>query len=136
MWGEATYLVAELGWGLPVVVLQWLVAPRRLLRAWRRIVAVVVGVTLWLCLSDAVALGQGVWIINPALSTGWTIATVPIEEIIFFTLSTTIVAQGYVLLSRSPEEPTHPAPAATATARDESAAAADETDRLPEVARR
>lgn len=109
MWNEWTYLIAELGWALPVLLLQWWRGAALLRRGWRPCLAVVAGLTVWLCLADTVAIGLGVWTINPALTTGVKIGPLPLEEAIFFLLSTTIVAQSYVMLRGAPHPFRRPA---------------------------
>ena len=91
-----TYLVLEMAWALPPIVLQWLVG-RQFLRqhraAWWFGIAIP---TLYLVLADSTALGT-VWTINPAKSLGIAFGNVPLEEVIFFLLTNTLVVQTIVL---------------------------------------
>jgi 15-cis-phytoene synthase/lycopene beta-cyclase len=55
-------------------------------------------VALYLCVIDALAIGEGIWTIDPAQTLGIRIAGVlPIEELIFFAATSTLVAFGLLL---------------------------------------
>jgi len=91
-----TYLALELGWALPPIVLQWL-AGWPFLRQKR--LAWCLGIlipTMYLALADSTALGT-VWTINPSKSVGLTFGNVPLEEVLFFLLTNTLVVQTIVL---------------------------------------
>jgi hypothetical protein len=54
--------------------------------------------TLYLSLADAVAIGEGTWTIDPAQSLGLLLGgQLPLEEFVFFLLTTTLVTFGMVL---------------------------------------
>jgi lycopene cyclase domain-containing protein len=92
------YLGAILAWGGPVLALQWAVGWRYLL-AVRRHVALAVGVpTLYLWVTDWVAIQQGVWIISDRYTTGLGLPGLPVEEMVFFLTTNLFVVQGLVLL--------------------------------------
>lgn len=91
-----TYIVLAVAWALPPIVLQWL-AGRQLL--WQHRAAWWFGIaipTVYLVLADSTALGT-VWTINPAKSLGIAFGNVPLEEVIFFLLTNTLVVQTIVL---------------------------------------
>jgi len=92
-----TYLALLLGWALPVIGLHWLVgAPE--LRARLRLLAVAVLVpTVYLSLSDATAIGSGVWAISEELTVGLRLGGLVFEEVVFFFLTNVMVAQSVVL---------------------------------------
>lgn len=97
-----TYLALELGWALPPILLQWLVGWHLLWcqrRAWLLGILVL---TVYLSLADSTALGI-VWTIAPAKSLGIFIGNVPIEEVVFFLLTNTLVIQSVILLVQSRE---------------------------------
>lgn len=54
-------------------------------------------VALWLCVADRFALADGIWAISPSSSTGLMVAGLPLEEALFFLLTTTLVADGLLL---------------------------------------
>jgi lycopene cyclase domain-containing protein len=84
-------------WAAPPLVLQRAVAGD-LLRprlADRALLALPVG--LWLCVADRLALADGIWTIEPASSTGVLVLGLPLEEGLFFLLTTWLVVDGLVL---------------------------------------
>ncbi len=93
-----TYLALELGWALPPIILQWVVGWKFLQRQRRVWLLAILIPTLYLSLADSTALGL-VWTISPAQSLGIVVGNVPLEEIVFFLLTNTLVAQS-ILLAR------------------------------------
>lgn len=98
VFGHATYLIFELGWSIPVIVLGW-VLDRKALRARLRLIAFVALVaTGYLTLADSVALSSGIWVVHQNGVTGLRLGNVPIEESIFFFASNLMVVQSLILL--------------------------------------
>ena len=95
--GQARYLGLLLVWAAPPLALQHAVAGDLLhsRRAARALLAA--PVALWLCAADRLALADGVWTISPASSTGLHVMGLPLEEALFFLLTTTLVADGLLL---------------------------------------
>lgn len=97
-WQPGTYLGLELVWALPPVIIQ-MAFGADILWSYRRIIAWGIGLpTLYLSLTDTVALTGGTWVIDPAQSTGLFIGSLPIEELVFFFLTNTLVVLGTVLV--------------------------------------
>lgn len=92
-----TYLALELGWALPPIISQWLVGWKFLQRQRRAWLLGILVLTTYLSLADSTALGI-VWTIAPAKSLGIFIGNVPIEEVVFFLLTNTLVIQSIILL--------------------------------------
>lgn len=95
--GTWRYLGLLLVWVGPPLALQRAVAGD-LLRARagdRALLAL--PVALWLCVADRLALADGIWLIAPASSTGVALAGLPLEEALFFLLTTLLVADGLLL---------------------------------------
>ena len=71
---------------------------------WKAIPLVAIPMAIYLSAKDKVALKDGTWVISKDSSTGLRINEVPIEEVIFFFLTSWVSAQGVILLSdeRSP----------------------------------
>jgi lycopene cyclase domain-containing protein len=98
--GRFAYL-AHLLYGLPVLLVQLLL----LKRAWgprlRAILAAVVPpallVTLWLVLADEVAILSGLWAFGPGKHLGLYLGHVPLEEALFFLITSLLVAFGLPL---------------------------------------
>ena len=101
MFGRATYLLFELGWGLPVVGVQWLVGGACLWRHRRSLVLTVMVASIYLTCADAVAIQQHIWTLQPGRIVGLRLGNVPIEEAIFFSLTNSMVSQAVILVLRS-----------------------------------
>lgn len=93
------YLFLELGWFLPVIIVQWLIAPHILRSKWKVIPMAALPMAIYLSIKDRVALKAGTWSISEEHSTGMRIGEVPIEEIIFFIITSWVSAQGIILLT-------------------------------------
>ena len=93
------YLSYELWWALPVVAIQWLAAGRELWR-WRRLlVASVVLATAYLGACDAFALGHGIWSVDPKRVVGIYAGPLPLEELVFYFVTSIMAAQGFVVIA-------------------------------------
>lgn len=95
--GSLRYLGLLLVWVAPPLALQRAVAgdllrPRLADRA-----LLALPVALWLCAADRLALADGIWSITPTSSTGVLVLGLPLEEGLFFLLTTWLVADGLVL---------------------------------------
>jgi lycopene cyclase domain-containing protein len=94
---ETFYLGAILGWAGPVFALQWGFGWWQL---WTRrgTLAVAVAVpTAYLWLIDWLALRNGIWLLAPSYTTGWTLFGLPVEEATFFLVTNLFVVQGLLL---------------------------------------
>ncbi len=91
------YLPFLLIWALPVVALQWLVGWRYLWRERRHWPWIVAGLGAYFWLADAVAIAAGVWSFDERSLIGLYLGPVPIEEILFYLLTSAMVVQGFVL---------------------------------------
>jgi lycopene cyclase domain-containing protein len=102
------YLAHLLAWSLPVLVAQWAVFARLLWANARAVAGATVVVTAWLLVADEVAIGAGVWRFGREYIAGVFVGAVPIEEALFFALTSLLVTQSLVLflprgLKRVPE---------------------------------
>lgn len=97
-WRPGTYLSWELVWALPPMLLQIGLGGDILWR-WRWLLAkVLVPVVIYLSAVDALAIHQEIWTISPQQTLGVLVGGVlPVEEIAFFALSSTLVAFGLTL---------------------------------------
>lgn len=97
-WKPGAYLGLELVWALPPIILQLALGADILWRYRRSVLPVLFGVTLYLCVADFLAIDFGVWTIDPAQSLNVFIGGVlPIEELIFFLLTNTLLVFGLTL---------------------------------------
>lgn len=92
------YLWLLLGWALPLLLGQWLLGWRIFARNWRPLLfpALLAGVYFTLC--DSVAVRQGIWFFDERQILGWRIGPLPIEEVLFFFLTSLLVTQSLLLL--------------------------------------
>ena len=95
--GPVRYLGLLLLWAGPPLALQHAVAGD-VLRARRRArLLVALPPALWLCAADRLALADGIWAIAPGSSTGLAVLGLPVEEALFFALTSLLVADGLLL---------------------------------------
>jgi lycopene cyclase domain-containing protein len=98
-WKPGTYLALELGWALPPIMLQLAFGADILWRQRRVVLGTIVPMTLYLSAADALAIGWGTWTIDPEQSLHFLLGGVlPIEELIFFLLTNTLLTFGMTLL--------------------------------------
>ena len=93
------YLGLELAWAMPVIVLQLAFGGDIIWQQRRKVVFAITLLTIYLSAADALAIQSGVWTINPMKSLGVLIGGIlPVEEFVFFLLTNTMVAFGFVLV--------------------------------------
>ena len=98
MLSHATYLVFELCWAIPVLIVQWALGWRALWRR-RRVLLVAVAIpTLYLSCADAVAITNGIWTLHSSRILGLRLGDLPVEEAIFFLLTNAMVVQSLILV--------------------------------------
>lgn len=95
--GTFRYLGLLLVWAAPPLALQRAVAGDLLRSRLADRLVLALPVALWLCLADRLALADGIWVISPASSTGVLLLGLPLEEALFFLLTSLLVADGLVL---------------------------------------
>lgn len=100
MFGTWTYLIFELGWAIPVVLLQWAVGRKALWARRRSLISSVLATTVYLSTTDGVAIRQGIWTLHKERIVGLYVVNVPLEEIVFFLLTNLMVIQTVLLLHR------------------------------------
>lgn len=97
-WRPGTYLALELSWALPPILLQLYFGADTLVRHWRLVLLTVVPVGVYLSGTDTIAIGHGTWTIDPTQSLGILLGgQLPIEEFVFFLLTTVLVTCGLTL---------------------------------------
>lgn len=98
-WAPGTYLALTLVWMLPPVMLQLAVGADALWQHRRWVLLSLLLPILYLSAADALAISSGVWTINPARTTGVLLGGVlPIEEIIFFSITNILIVYGMSLM--------------------------------------
>ncbi len=91
------YFIHLVGWSAPIFLGQWILAHR----AFRRnlfavFVPALIGGTFF-SLIDSVAVRAGIWFFDPAQILGFFIGPLPIEEVLFFYLTSWLVSQSLVM---------------------------------------
>ncbi len=95
--GQLRYLGLLLVWVAPPLALQRAVAGDLLRPRLTDRLLLALPVAGWLCVADRLALADGIWSITPASSTGVLLLGLPLEEALFFLLTSVLVADGLVL---------------------------------------
>lgn len=95
--GHWAYLPFLLVWALPVILFQWIVGSRYLWRERKSWPLIVLGLTVYFTLADALAIAAHIWRFDTRSLVGLYVGPVPIEEVLFYLLTGTMVVQGYVL---------------------------------------
>jgi lycopene cyclase domain-containing protein len=96
-WRPGIYLSLILVWALPPLLIQIAYGGDILWHHRRLIGNVIIPLGLYLSLADSVALGAGIWAINPYQSTRILLGTLPVEEALFFFATVIILTFGLTL---------------------------------------
>jgi lycopene cyclase domain-containing protein len=93
------YLGSLLVWSAPILAIQWAFGWPFLVAEWRTVLAGTLVPTLYLWVVDRVAIGVGLWTISKRYTTGVALPLLglPVEEAVFFLLTSLFVVQGLVL---------------------------------------
>ena len=83
-------------WALPVIVVQWLVGGKYLWRERGHWMWIALGLCLYFTLADAVAIRANIWHFDTRSLIGVWLGPVPIEEVLFYLLTATMLVQGFV----------------------------------------
>ncbi len=95
---KLSYLNHILLWMLPVVIGQWGIGGKILWRNHRAILFPVMIASLYLTFADSFAIRSGIWFFDPNQHLAWNIGPyVPVEEILFFAISSLMVSQSIIL---------------------------------------
>ncbi|MBF5042983.1 lycopene cyclase domain-containing protein [Aggregicoccus sp. 17bor-14] len=97
------YLVHLLGWGLPVLALQLAALAShyraRTGRVLRAVLPPALAVGTYLSAADHVAIRRGIWVFGDARHVGVYVGAVPLEEVLFFFVTSLLVALGIALFT-------------------------------------
>jgi lycopene beta-cyclase len=97
-WRPGRYLALILVWGLPPVAGQLAFGAGIILARGRLLALAILAPTAWLWAADGVAMSRGVWSVDPGQSLGLAWGPLPLEEMVFFLVTNTMIATGTVLL--------------------------------------
>jgi putative membrane protein len=97
--GPCVNYAVHLTWFLPIIYAQWVLAPYLFLGHAGMLLVVTLGFGSYYTLADYVAVRSGTWFFDEKQITGLKFAgLLPWEEIVFFFLTSLLVAQSYLLL--------------------------------------
>ena len=96
--GRWHYFLHLVLWAVPIIAVQWIPGWRTILRNLRAVVLPALGGTLFFSAVDAFAIRDGIWFFDPQQILGWHLGPLPIEEVLFFFLTSWLVAQSFVLM--------------------------------------
>jgi lycopene cyclase domain-containing protein len=98
-WKPGTYLGLELGWALLPIMIQIGFGGDILRRYGRLVLLSILGMTAYLSVADCFAIGSGTWTISSGQSLNVMVGGVlPLEEVVFFLVTNTLITFGVVLL--------------------------------------
>ena len=100
-----TYLGLILAWATPVPAIMWVFMGPAIWRARRAVVPAIALPTLYLWVADRIAIGLEIWTISERYTLGWNPFGLPVEEAVFFLMTTVISVFGVMLflIPRMPE---------------------------------
>jgi phytoene desaturase (3,4-didehydrolycopene-forming) len=95
--GSLMYMGLILGWSAPIMSIQWLYGGSTLWRDADLLVPVVMASSIYLWVTDSIAISDGIWWISEKYTTGLELPilpNVPIEEATFFVVTNLMCVQG------------------------------------------
>ncbi len=92
-----TYMGLILVWACPPLALQWGLGAHVLIQSFKTWAPLWIGLSVYLFMADYFAIYKGIWSITSTTRTGWGIGHLPVEEMLFFTLTNLFVLQGLCL---------------------------------------
>jgi lycopene cyclase domain-containing protein len=97
-WRPCVYLALILVWALPPILLQ-LVLGGDILWHYRKLaVWALIPATVYLAAADSLAISGATWTIDPSRSTQVRLSVLPLEELVFFCLTNTLIVFGTILV--------------------------------------
>ena len=94
---KTTYLYHLLFWMVPVLLIQWGIAWRIFLANKRAVFIPPLVLGTYYTLTDLVAVGQGIWFFDGNQILGLKLFGLPLEEILFFFITSLLVSQSIVM---------------------------------------
>ncbi len=85
-------------WSIPILAGQWAIGWRTYSRNLVPVFVPPLIATLFFSVCDSVAVRQGIWFFDARQITGWHVGPLPVEEVLFFLLTSLLVSQSLILL--------------------------------------
>ena len=92
------YFVLLVGWAGPLILLQWVVGWRSFSRNLRAVFAPPLLAAAFFTVCDSVAVRRGIWFFDENQILGIKVLGLPVEEVLFFLLTSLLVTQSLLLL--------------------------------------
>jgi lycopene cyclase domain-containing protein len=92
------YASVILVWALPAILPQFLFGADILWHYRKLLVLTILPLSIYLSIIDSLAISSGIWTIDPAQSTKIMIGPLPIEEAMFFLITSVLISFGMTLL--------------------------------------
>ncbi len=96
---SVTYISIILVWALPAILLQFLFGADILWYHRKLLVLAILPAFLYFSIIDSLAISSGIWTIDPAQSTSIMLGPLPIEEAVFFLVTSALISFGVTLLT-------------------------------------
>ena len=92
------YFLHLVGWTGPLIALQWAIGWKVFRRNLRAVIAPALIATIYFGATDSFAVRDRLWFFDERQILGWRIGILPVEEVLFFLLTSLLVTQSFVLL--------------------------------------
>lgn len=92
------YFLHLVVWAGPLILLQWVIGWRVFWRNLRAVFIPPLIAVLFFGACDSVAIKAGIWFFDPRQTLGWGVGGLPLEEMLFFLLTSLLVTQSLLLL--------------------------------------
>lgn len=91
------YMNLLLLWGLPPIIFQVIVGWKIMRNNAKAIILIILASAIYLSLTDFIAIFDGVWTINSKFTVGIVFGVIPLEEILFFFITSSLITLGFIL---------------------------------------
>jgi len=96
--GRWTYFIHLVGWTAPIFLVQWILVRPILRQNFRAILLASLIGTVFFSVIDSFAIRSAIWSFDQRLILGIHFGPLPLEEVLFFFLTSLLVAQSLVVL--------------------------------------
>jgi lycopene cyclase domain-containing protein len=93
-----TYLFHLVGWTAPIFAAQWILVRPILRQNLREVILASLIGTVFFSAIDSIAVRAAIWFFDPRQILGVFIGPLPLEEVLFFFLTSLLVSQSLVVL--------------------------------------
>jgi len=93
-----TYFLHLVGWTAPIFAIQWIMVRPILRRNLREVLLASLISTVFFSVIDSFAVRAGIWFFDPRMILGIHLGPLPVEEVLFFFLTSLLVSQSLVML--------------------------------------